>query len=46
MIRELATLGEQLGLGFALLPLAFAVLVTGLVFAAQSMARWFDDRNP
>ena len=45
MICELATRGEPFGLGLALLPFFFALLVTGMVLAAQSMARWFDDRN-
>jgi hypothetical protein len=46
MIPELTGLGEQFGLGVALVPLAFAALVTGIVFAAQSLAQWFNDRNP
>jgi len=46
MIPRLLVLGEQLGFGASLLPLAFAVLLTGMVFVAQSLAHWFDDRNP
>jgi len=46
MIPDLAALREQLGLGVALIPLVFAVLVTGMVLAAQFLAQWFEDRNP
>ena len=46
MIPDLAALREQFGLAVALVPLVFAVLVTGMVFAAQSVAQWFEDRNP
>jgi len=46
MIPGLAAPREQFGLGVALVPLVFAVLVTGIVFAAQLLAQWFEDRNP
>jgi len=46
MIPDLAVLREQFGLGVAFVPLVFAVLVTGIVLAAQLLAQWFEDRNP
>ena len=46
MIPDLAALREQFGLAVALVPLLFAVLVTGMVLAAQFLAQWFEDRNP
>jgi hypothetical protein len=41
--RELADKG---GATAVLLLLAVGVLIAGLVFLAQSIATWFDDRNP
>ena len=46
MIPDLAVLREQFGSGVALIPLVFAFFVTGIVLAAQSLAQWFEDRNP
>jgi hypothetical protein len=46
MIPELTALAQTLGVSAVLIPLALGVLVTGMVFLAQSVAAWFDDRNP
>lgn len=46
MIPQLPALVDQLGFGISLLPLAFAVLVTGMVLVARSLAQWFNDRKP
>ena len=46
MIPNLTELAEELGLAAVLVPLVLAALLTGLVFLAQSVAQWFDERNP
>lgn len=46
MIPELIQLAEKAGVTTVFLPLAVGVLIAGLVLAAQSIAAWFDDRNP
>lgn len=46
MIPEWIELAEKADLTAVFLPLAVAVLIAGLLFAAQSIAAWFDDRNP
>ena len=45
-LREWIELAEKAGVTAVFLPLAVGVLITGLLFAAQSIATWFDDRNP
>ncbi len=46
MIPELIEFAEKAGVTALLLPLAVGLLIGGLVLAAQSIAAWFDDRNP
>ena len=46
MISEWMELAEKAGLTDVFVPLAVGVVIAGLVFAAQSVAAWFDDRNP
>ena len=46
MIPALTDLAAKLGVNAALVVLAFAGLLTGIVLLAQSVARWFEDQNP
>jgi hypothetical protein len=46
VIPEWVELAERTDLTAVFLPLAVAVLIAGLLVAAQSIAAWFDDRNP
>ena len=46
MILNLAELAEKLGLAGVLVSLVLAALLTALVFIAQSVAQWFDERKP
>jgi len=45
VIPEWMELAEKAGLTAVFLPLAVGVLTAGLVFAVQSIAAWFVDRN-
>ena len=45
MIPTLTEMVELLGLRLVFVPTVLALLSTGLVLAAQSIARLFDDRN-
>jgi len=38
-------MGQLLGIRLVFVPIMLALLSTGLVLAAQSIARWFEDRN-
>jgi len=46
VIPNLAELAERLGVSPAFVPLAFVALLTALALFVQSVARWFEDRNP
>ncbi len=46
MIPDLATIAERFGVDPAFAPLVLAALLTVLVLFVQSIARWFEDRNP
>jgi len=45
VIPNLTELAEKPGLTVVLVPLALAVLLTGLVFPVQTVAQWFYERN-
>ena len=46
MILNLAEVAERLAIRPAVVPLAFAALFTTIVLFVQSVAHWFEDRNP
>jgi hypothetical protein len=46
VIPTLTELAAKLGVNGAFLAPLFAALITGLVFLAQSVVGWFEDRNP
>jgi hypothetical protein len=46
VIPSLLEISRRFGLTPPLAVLVLAVMLTGIVFFAQSIARWFDDRNP
>ena len=45
MIPTLIEMVELLGLRLVFVPIVLALLSTGLVLTAQSLARLFEDRN-
>jgi hypothetical protein len=45
VIPGLQEIGRQLGVSASFFALAVAGVLTGLVLATQSIARWFDDRD-
>jgi hypothetical protein len=45
MIPTLIEMVELLGLRLVFVPIVIALLTTGLVLTAQSIARLFEDRN-
>jgi len=46
VIPTLTEIAELLGVSPAFVPIVLAALLTGIVLAVQSVARWFEDRNP
>ena len=45
MIPNLAEIAERFGVNVVMVPLVLAALLTGAMLFAQSVARWFEDRN-
>ena len=46
MIPNLLDIARRFGLAPAVAVFVLASLLTGIVFFAQAIATWFDDRNP
>jgi len=45
MISTLTELERDLGVNAAFVPLALAVMLTGIVFLLPTVFRWFDDQK-
>jgi hypothetical protein len=46
VIQNFTELTERLGINAVFVPLVVAAVLTATIFFAQSVARWFEDRNP